>query len=205
MGDPLKNMHRSIWKKAQEEDPYREVEAEDVTDVIHENQGYDRRTVNKWWRLLRQKGVIEEVPRLGRYKVEEPEGELIESVGNITKKRVNIDSELVEGAENLGIELSALLNEALASEVASQREYVSKLLDQSFSEAEADYVFEIVKNNLFKKSTRPEVEAKVDDQRRNIYKDVFGVDNISEDEYEHLDNLRKRAFDAAESLGVQSP
>lgn len=205
MKDPLKTLQRELWKRAQEDEPYRELEEEDITDVIHSNQGYDPRTVEKWWRLLRNKGVIKQVPRLDRYKVDEPEDVEIKTEGEIERIYLRVDKGLRDAAEGLGIDVSTVLNEALADKVASQREYVSQLLGQEVSEEEANYILELVQKELYKKETRPEQEAKLDDQRRSIYKHVFGVEEISEDEYNHLDNLRIEAWDVAEALGLQSP
>lgn len=205
MKDPLKKLHRELWKRAQESEPYRELEEEDITDVIHSNQGYDPRTVEKWWTLLRNKGIVEQVPRLDRYKIEEPEEVEVKTEGETERLYLRVDKGLKEAAEGLGIDVSTVLNGALADKVASQREYVGQLLGQDVSEEEANYILELVQKELYKKETRPELEAKLDDQRRSIYKHVFDVEEISEDEYNHLDNLRIEAWDVAEALGIQSP
>lgn len=148
---------------------------------------------------------MEEVPKIGRFKVAEPERREFEDFTEYKNKKIRFSKELLEAAEQTGINVEAVVNEALAEEVASLSEYIGQLLGHNYSEQESEYILELVKKELYKKSTQPEVEGRIDNRRRQIYKDIFGVDIVSEEEYEHLESMRQQAWDAAEALQIEEP
>lgn len=202
----LEQIHRELWEKSRQTEPYRELPPEEIKKTIKQNAGLDQRTVKKYWEELQQLERIEEVPRLGRWKIKEPEKtDTIDRAGNQTRINLRIDQGLKQAAENLGINISATVNHALAQQVGGIEQYVTQLTGQQLSEQEADYAFKLVTQQLHKKKGSQEAEAKIDQQRRNLYKKTFNKEQVDEEDYEHLENLRLQAWNLAEALGVETP
>lgn len=201
----LEKIHRELWKKSRQDEPFNQLETEEIKKTIKQNAGLDDRTVKKYWQELKELDRMTEIPKLGRYRIQEPDQESVENAGEQSRINIRVDQGLKEAAERLGINVSSLLNKSLAEEVSTVRDYVSDLTSDELSEQEAEYAFQLVTQELYKKMPDQETEAKIDKQRRGKYKEVFNVDEIDSDTYEHLEQLRLQAWELAESLGVQSP
>jgi len=202
----LEQIHRELWKKSRQQEPYRELQPEEIKKTIKQHAGLDKRTVNKYWEELQTLDRMEEVPRLGRWKIKEPRTEEeVQNAGEHTRVNIRVDKGLKQAAENLGINFASTLNQALAQQVSNIEQYVSQLTGEQLSEQEAEYVFNLVTQELYKKQPSQEAEAKIDRQRREQYKEVFNVDEVDSDKYDHLENLRLQSWELAEALGVQTP
>lgn len=201
----LEKIHRELWKKSRQDEPFNQLETGEIKKTIKQNAGLDDRTVKKYWQELKELDRMTEIPKLGRYRIQEPDQESVENAGEQSRINIRVDQGLKEAAERLGINVSSLLNKSLAEEVSTVRDYVSDLTSDELSEQEAEYAFQLVTQELYKKMPDQETEAKIDKQRREKYKEVFKVDEIDSDTYEHLEQLRLQAWELAESLGVQSP
>lgn len=202
----LEEIHRELWQKSRQEEPFNELQPEEIKKTIKQHAGLDKRTIEKYWEELQTLDRMEEIPRLGRWKIKEPrKEEVIDNAGEHTRVNIRVDKGLKQAAENLGINFASTLNQALAEQVNDLNNYVSQLTGEQLSEQEAEYVFNLVTQELYKKQPSQEAEAKIDKQRREQYKDVFNVDEVDSDKYNHLENLRLQAWELAEALGVQTP
>lgn len=199
----LEEIHRELWDKSRQQEPFNQLEKQEITKAIKQNAGLDKRTVEKYWEELQALDRIEEIPRLGRWRIKEPQSTDIENVGERSKVNIRVDKGLKQAGEQLGINFTALINKALSEEVATTKDYVSKAIGSNISEQEAEYLFNLVTQDLYKKKPDKEAEARVDKQRREVYKNTFNTQEVDSETYEHLEQLRLKAWELAEALGVQ--
>lgn len=199
----LEEIHRELWEKSRQQEPFNQLDQEEVTKTIKQNAGLDTRTVDKYWEELKTLDRIEEIPRLGRWRISQPRQTEIENTGKRARINIRVDQGLKNAAEQLGINMTSLLNKALSKEVSDTKNYVGKVLNANVSEQEADYIFNLVTQDLYRKKPSKEAEAKVDKQRRQVYKNTFNIQEVDSETYEHLEQLRLQAWELAEALGVQ--
>lgn len=200
----VQRIHRALWEKAQEESPLRQVDFRDADMIVGDIAGYDDRTKDKYFEILKRKGIIEEkISKLGRFRISKPESEEVERKGLSEKTVLSIDQGLKEEAKDYGLNLSNLLEQAIVERVKDMEEYVNEIMENDYDDNEVEMIRKLVDHDLYKKGGAPEDEHNKDKQRRHFYKDIFDVDKMTSEEHDHLEELRKRAFKLAEEMRVE--
>lgn len=190
----INEIHKELWKESNNG----EIQAEDLKKVIKKTAGYT--VVDKYFEGLEEFGRIEQVPETQTWIVTKPEKagiEKLEKTGERKAKQVKIPKEILQAGRQYGVNFSQLMTEAIIKEISNIEQFVEDYLGEEHSEDEADYIFQILKNNLEKRKGRKEQQVRRDKRRREIYKTVFETDK---GDREHIEQLRKEAVKLGEMI-----
>lgn len=195
-------IHNEIWeRKAEEGDGSVEVLEPEVKSVVKDVAGRSDATVRRYMEALQEMDIIRHV-RADRYVVEEPEGATVEHTGRKRSKHISLPETIFEEAEQFGVNVSAVCADALLDALRSREEYISDTLRNRLNRSEAKYVMELVKNDLHRVVADDQAQHRRTLMREKMYQDVFGVDELSGDDLDAVENLREEAYMLAEELGV---
>lgn len=205
----LNSIHRNLWKKSQEEDPFGQVERDQIRIAIEEEAGVSSKTFKRYFDALQRHDKIEQdrnLRQLGRWKVKEPDAEVkMSSSGKKEQTLISLDTEIKRVAKSNGLNISTVTEKAIAEALGERRDFVNRLIGGSYTDEETEFMYKLVIHDLYSKavSTR-QSEADRQEQRKELYTNVFDVDEVSQDDVDRIEALRKRAFNLAEELGIHT-
>lgn len=199
MNEKAGRIHRKLWDMAQDNDGC-VVHENDVEDVIKNVAGMSPRTIDNYKDALVDMGYVER--SADKFTVVEPEGSSVEynDDGGVKTKHLSAPRNLVEQAENLGLSLSGVFADALLERMRAKKQFVTDALDNDFSEAEVEFMWKLVSHDVYMVASDDDAEQDRQDVRDEIYSDVFGVDELSIEDYERLERLRSEAFVLGEKI-----
>lgn len=192
----LNEIHKKCWEESEDG----EITADKIKRIIKTVAGYT--VVEKYWEELHAYNRIEQVPDTQTWIVEKPEQAKVNLDQNNTKKRhkqVGIPENILEAGEQYGVNFSAVFTEAVIEEVSNIEQFVEDYLGNDYTEKEADFIFEMIKKELYNHKGDRRTRTKRDRRRRTIYKNIFNEDTADND---HIENLRQEAFKLQEMLEV---
>jgi len=192
----LNEIHKKCWEESEDG----EITADKIKRIIKTVAGYT--VVEKYWEELHAYNRIEQVPDTQTWIVEKPEQAKVNLDQNNTKKRhkqVGIPENILEAGEQYGVNFSAVFTEAVIEEVSNIEQFVEDYLGNDHTEKEADFIFELIKKELYNHGGDRRTRTKRDRRKRTIYKNIFNEDTADND---HIENLRQEAFKLQEMLEV---
>lgn len=191
----LNEIHKKCWEESDEG----EINPDQIKKIIKKVAGYT--VVDKYWEELHEFGRIEQVPETQTWIVEKPEKTGI-NMSNTEKKRVKqvtIPENVLQAGQQYGVNFSALMTEAVINEVSNIEQFVEDYLGEDFTQQEADFIYQMIKKDLYKKQGDRQQMSRRDRRRRKIYKNVFEEE---QSDAEHIENLRKKSFELQEMLEI---
>lgn len=191
-----------LLEKARSESPYDEIDKDTLIREIKKKGGSDDRSIKRYIDELKDMGAIESYTR-DTLKVYKPEDYAIEPSGERRRMRVSVSEKVLDLCEKDGISPGVLLEVAAARYMDDITEYISIACGNEVSEDEAEYIALLVAHDLHKKGNTPAKERKNEQNRERWYKAVFNTYNLDADDFERIDDLREKAFEAAVEMGVQ--
>lgn len=186
--DKCRKVATELVEEADKEPPYDQLSREKVKEVTWKTLQYQERTINQYVEMLEKFGYIEHVVD-DMYRIHAPDSGT-EFTGRRTRKTVSISQDLVEAADNLGLNLSACLENAIVRKLNAYQDYVGSIVDD-VDEQEAEVVYRFVSSDVYRSTDGQEL-------RESIYKSVFGEVDV-----EHVSRLRAKAYRLAASIGVE--
>ncbi len=188
--EKCRKVARKLDEEAGEEPPYDQLSREKIKEIAWDTLQFQERVIDKYMDLLERFGYIEHVFE-DMYRVHAPDASIGFS-GRRVRKSVGISKEVADAAENIGINLSACLEDAILEELDNYEGYVSSVLgDESVSSEEAKVIFKFITNGVYKSTDGS-------DLREEIYSSFFG-----EVDENRIRELRALAFRVAVSIGVE--
>lgn len=194
--DYINEIHREIW---QETDENNYIEADQIEKVIKKNAGYS--VVDKYWEGLKEFDKIKQVNGEQKWKVEKPKTELDVS-GEMTSKHIKAPKEVIEEADKLGINYTQVLTQAILDEINSKQRYMEEVFEEDFTEEEVDYIFTLVKENLYSKRGGKEKRTRENNMRSKLFRDITGRRLDTPEKRDRLEELRQKAVKLKDRLEV---
>lgn len=193
----LDEIHRDIWQKSNEG----KINDKEIKKSIKKIAGAT--VVDKYWEELHEFDRIEQVPEEQVWIVDKPEsGEIGKSnVGERKAKYVKIPYDVLKAGEQFGVNFNTLMTEAIIEEVSSKENFIKDYLESDYTEKEAEFIFKLIKNGLAVEKGTKEQMAQKGKIRRDYYKDIFDK-KVTSEEIEHIENLRKEAFNLKDTLNL---
>jgi len=190
----VNTIHKNLWEESSDG----EISEEEIENTIIKEAGYTVK--EKYWDALQRFDRIEQVPDTDIWIVKKPEeaGVNADTESDKRHKQVAVPGDVLEAAEQYGVNFSAVMTEALIEEVSNRENFIRDYLGGEYSEEEAEYIFEMLKNDLYSKRGNQRQMARRERRRRKIYRNKVGED-VDE---EHMEKLRKKAFKLHELLEV---
>lgn len=196
----LNTIHNRLIKKSKNSEPRGVLEREDIEIVIEDEAGMTDEVVEKYWNQLKKRNKMEEHEQ--GWKVKEKEKrENLELAGDTVSVQIMIDKKLREEADRQGINFSNIAEEAIADRLMSREEYVKKITNHEVDEKEAEVIVRFARNNLTESLPPIGHNKKLDDKAtrllngwREIYEDVYNLDNIMDEYDSEIKRLRKIAY-----------
>lgn len=191
----INKIHKECWEKSDDG----EITADEIKKTIKKTAGYT--VVDKYWNGLHEFDRIEQIPETQTWIVKKPEEAGVEVEKNGTKKlkQLAIPENILQAGEQYGVNFSALLTEAVIEEVSNIEQFIEDYLGEDHSEEEAEYIFEMIKKELYKKQGDRQQMAQRGRRRRKMYKQIFNEERADSD---HIENLRQKSFELQEMLEV---
>lgn len=191
----LNQIHKECWEQSDEG----ELNGDKIKKIIKKIAG--RTVVDEYWDELHDFGRIEQVPGTQTWIIQKPENSGIETQKNGEKrqKQVAIPENVIQAGEQYGVNFSALLTKAIIEEVSNIEQFIEDYLGEEYGEEESEFIFKMMENSLHNKKGNRQQMARRDRRRREIYKDIFDEEKA---DTEHVETLRKKAFELQEMLNV---
>ena len=196
----IQQIRRDLEEKAEETDPYDEVDEQQLRKAIYETGAMSERSVKRYKERLQELGYIQQFDMPGEeqevqlYKVdkrrEEEKQEELDLSGSKKSVYLSIDQGLLDQAEAMNLNKSAILEKALVDQIKDLEEMIDKRLPSGTDEDEKKFVKDILMHDCYLNNVK-------DNLRQEIYMDYFEIWNDV-----HCEDLRKKAADIAESLGM---
>lgn len=190
----LNEIHKELWKKSDNA----EISGEEIKKTIKTTAGYT--VVDKYFKELENFNRIEQVPETQTWIVTKPEKAGINKnkhTGERKAKQVMIPEEILQAGQQYGVNFSQVMTEALIEEISNIEQFIEDYIGEETSRQEAEFVFEMLKNDLDKRKGRKQKQARRDKRRREIYKEIFDVEKADR---EHIEKLRKKSFKLGDML-----
>lgn len=189
----LNEIHKECWEESSDG----EITADEIKKIIKTVAGYT--VVEKYWEELHDFGRIEQVPETQTWIVKKPEkaGVNVDKDDRKRKKTLSIPENVLQAGEQYGVNFSAVFTEAVIEEVSNIEQFVEDYLGDQYSQQEADFIFEMIKKDLYYKKGDRQQMARRDRRRRQTYKDIFDEDRADSDK---IENLRQKSFELQEML-----
>jgi len=194
----LNKIHKEIWEESDDG----EISPQKIKNTIKKVAGYT--VVDKYWEELHNFDRIEQVPETQTWIVNKPEKAGIDTkkTGERKAKRVMIPEDVLKAGEQYGVNFSAVMTEALIDEISNKEQFIEDYLGDSYSENESDFIFSLLKNDLYQRKGDKRQIARRDKRRRSLFKDIFGKDKVSKEQEKQIEKLRKKSFKLNEMLEV---
>lgn len=194
----LNKIHKEIWEKSEDG----EISPQKIKNTIKKVAGYT--VVDKYWEELHNFDRIEQVPETQTWIVNKPKETGIDTQkkGERKAKRVMIPEDVLKASEQYGVNFSAVMTEALIEEVSNKEQFIEDYLGDQYSEQESNFIFELLKNDLYQRKGDKRQIARRDKRRRKLYEETFDVDTVGKDDEKDIENLRKKSFKLHEMLEV---
>lgn len=191
----INKIHKELWEKSEDG----EISPKEIKKTIKKIAGYT--VIDKYWNELHEFDRIEQIPDTETYIVKKPEKSGIDVNKESEKKfkQVAIPEDVLKAGKQYGVNFSALITEAIIEEVSNIEQFIEDYLGEQYSEKEAEYIFEMVKNGLHRKKGDRQQQAQRGRRRRQIYKNVFNENRADQD---HIKNLRQKSFELQEMLNI---
>lgn len=195
----LNQIHKKCWK---ESDDRGRINPDQIKNIIKKEAGYT--VVDKYWDELHNFERIEQIPEEQKWIVTKPEeaGLNLEQTGEKKVKQVMIPEEIIQVAEQYGINFSAVMTEKLIEEVSNKEQFIEDYLGDNYNEKETEYIFELLKNKLYTKQGDKREMSRRNKRRRQIYRKIFSPEHITSEEAEHIEELRQQTFKLHEILDL---
>jgi len=188
----LNKIHKNLWEKTSDG----ELTADEIKKEIKKVAGYT--VVDKYWEELHEFGRIEQIPETQKWIVNKPEKAGVEiKDGRKRQKNVAVPENVLQAGEQYGVNFSAVFTEAVIQEVSNIEQFVEDYLGDQYSKQEADFIFEMIKKDLYYKKGDRQQMARRDRRRRQTYKNIFDEDRADSDK---IENLRQKSFELQEML-----
>ena len=203
MNKNIEDIRRELEDKAEQTDPYDEIDEKQLKKAIYNNAGMSDRTVRRYKNKMEELGIIQEFNLPGDeqdvqlYKVDKrrmDERDQPELTGSKKSVYLSVDEGVLDKAEALNLNKSALLEKAVMNQVSSFEDMINRKIPEQVSSDEADFIYEMIMHDCYLDGTK-------DSLRRELYIEHFDTWNDID-----CQNLRRMAADLAEDLGMlQAP
>jgi len=192
----INTVHKELWNKSDNG----EISPQEIKNTIKIEAGHT--VIDKYFTELEELGRIEQVPETQRWIVKQPEQAGIETNKNGERKvkQVMIPEDVLQAGEQYGVNFSALMTEAIIDEISDKKQFVEDYLGDDFTENETEYIFKMLKEDLYQQKGDKQQMARRGKRRRQMYTQLFDTDTIRTDESNHIENLRQKAFELHEYL-----
>lgn len=196
----IQEIRRDLEDKAEQTDPYDEIDETQLRRAIYDTGAMSERSVNRYKDRLKELGYIKEftLPDEDQdtklYKVnkrrEEEKQQQVDMSGVNKSVYVSVDQELLEKAESMNLNKSSLLEKALIDQINDLENMINKRMPSDTEEEEKDFIKDMLMHDCYLNNVK-------DNLREELYMEHFDVWNDI-----HCEDLRKKAADIAEKLGM---
>lgn len=178
---------------------------DELEKVIAQVAGRDKRTVEKYRRYIEQE---DDIIRLNENKISlqyksdvDRDIQSIISSPGIRSERVPVEKGVIDIANNMGMEINDAVKTTLINSVGAIEDIVER---RSISNEEQTYITRLIVYGLYPKDGGSRQIGDTYRGRKEVYKSVFDVDSIGNEEDRHIEQLRREAFDVAAVLNIAS-
>jgi len=194
----INTVHKELWEKS---DDRGRISPDEIKNTIKTDIGYT--VVDKYWDELHNLNRVEQIPDTQTWLVKQPEeaGIDIRKDGEKKLKQVMIPEDVLQASEQYGVNFSAVMTEALIDEISSKKQFITDYLGEEYSEEETEYIFEMLKEELYSKRGDQREMARRGKRRRQIYQRIFDK-AVTQDERQQIENLRQKSFELQEMLDL---
>jgi post-segregation antitoxin (ccd killing protein) len=182
----IRQIQKTLLEKSEENGERNIIEEETLEKTIKVQAGYT--VVDKYKDAMLERDILFDLDD-GQYFIEEfrtPTG--IELSGSNTQVQISVDKNIVEAANQQGLNKSQIAEEALADALMGKSEYIKHETGEEVTEREAEFIFELARRGLQNRTGDPQELAQKSRKRRKIYREMFDV------EKERVEELRQAAF-----------
>jgi len=194
----INTVHKELWNRSDNG----EITGQEIKNIIKIEAGHT--VVKKYFNELENFNRIEQVPETQTWIVKQPEeaGVQIQKDGEKKAKQVMIPEDVLQASEQYGVNFSAVMTEALIDEISDKEQFVEDYLGEEYSTEETEFIFKLLKEDLYRQQGDKQQMARRGKRRRQMYTQVFDTDTIKTEESNHIENLRKEAFKLHEYLDL---
>lgn len=194
----VNTIHKKLWNESNEG----EVTASEIKKIIKIEAGYT--VVDKYFTELQELGRVEQIPETQKWIVTKPEEAGIEMKkdGEKKVKQVMIPEDVLQASEQYGVNFSAVMTEALIEEISDKKQFVEDYLGEDYTEQETEFIFKLLKEDLYQHKGDKQQMARRGKRRRQAYLTTFNKETVKKEESEQIENLRQKAFELHEYLDL---
>lgn len=178
---------------------------DELESVIADIAGRDKRTVKKYKEYIESDDDVirlndEKLSLQYRSDIDSDIQAIIESSG-VRSMRTSMERSVVDMANNLGIDINDAVKTTLIHSVGAIGDIVET---RDISKEEEKYITRLIVYGLYPRDVDDRSIGNVVRGRGDMYKSVFGVETIGPNEENHIEQLRREAFDVAATLNIAS-
>jgi len=200
MTKKIGEIRRKLWKKA-DQSTDTQLHKTNVEATIKDVAGRHPDTVETYIDEMLSMSAIKRHGDV--YTVSEPATQDVEYDGEYISKHVNVPRELVDAADNVGINFSSMLIDAALDAMDSKKKFMASALNENLDELECEVVWRFVKHGVYKNLNDESEKRDRQAMRQEMYRDVYELgddEKLDIEHYEHIEDLRKEAFRMGEHV-----
>jgi len=160
-----------------------------IEQAIETVAGSDKRTLNKYWRLLTKENVIEVEPCMDKFKVNDLDTDIIPDDEDPEWIKFRIPTEIKEAIKSYGIDTTSLMTSTVLDQLSEYKRYTNEYLETNYSESEIKYMWSLMNFNL------EEADESKNNLRLQLFKETGNSIDSEKDMRKALVDLRKKALD----------